>query len=398
MKIAGIAAEYNPFHNGHAFMIEKTREQGATHIVAVMGGNHLQRGEAAICEKHTRAQAALRCGADLILELPLPYACATAEHFASGIVAVLAGLGCVDILSFGAENTLSELLPIAAALTRDTLKGVIKPHLAQGLTFARARQLALEAQLGVKNAAPLLSPNNILGIEYLKAAKRQNFIPQYCAIARKGAPHDSRFASGSFASASHLRENLKADGIAALRSFVPAAAYEVYKDAAATGLMPAEPKLTDTAVLAVLRRMTKSDFSILPDISEGLENRFYSAVRKATSTDELLKLLKSKRYPLARLRRLVLAAYLGLTDSDCKTAIPYLRVLGFNAKGLEVLKLAKKTALLPISASLAQLREQNNDCSRFSFLEAQSTDLFSLTLPTALPCGYDYICKPVMLK
>ena len=398
MKIAGIIAEYNPFHNGHAFQIKKTRACGATHIVAVMGGNHLQRGEPAQFEKHIRTHAALCCGADLVLELPLPYAAATAERFASGAITVMHALGCVDMLSFGAESTLAELEPIAEALLSGKLSGNVRPHLSLGLSFARARQLALEAQLGIGRAAAIKSPNNILGIEYLKAAKRLNFTPEFCVITRKGAGHDSVVASGKFASASLLRSEASASGVTALRQFVPSASYNIYDDAYAQGLLPADPNRTGTAVLAVLRRMTKASFATLPDISEGLENRFYTAVRKATSTDELLTMLKSKRYPLSRLRRLVLSAYLGLTADDSKAPLPYIRVLGFNSKGLEVLSLAKNTATLPISSSLAQLRGQNAACERFSFLESQATDLYTLSLPTPLPCGYEFTCNAIMLK
>lgn len=396
MKIAGIVAEYNPFHNGHAFQIEKTRDAGATHIVAVMGGNYLQRGEAAQFEKHTRAKAALCCGADLVLELPLPYATATAERFAGGAIAVMKALNCIDMLSFGAESTLEELEPLAQALLSSGLAAGVKPHLSLGVSFARARQLALEASLGAGKAQHLKSPNNILGVEYLKAAKKTGFAPEFCVIARKGAAHDSPSASGKFASASMLRAGATADGLEFLRPFVPAGAYEVYTEADSKRLLPALPAKTETAVLAVLRRMAKADFEALPDISEGLENRFYMAVRRARSMNELFACMKSKRYPLARLRRLVTAAYLGLTASDCLAPLPYLRVLGWNEKGLEVLARAKQTAELPLSSSLAQLRDKSPECERFAFLEAQATDLFSLSLPSALPCGYDYTCKPIM--
>lgn len=397
MKIAGIVAEYNPFHNGHAFQIAKTRAAGATHIVAVMGGNYLQRGAAAQFEKHIRAEAALRCGVDLVVELPLPRALATAERFAGGALALLQALGCVDMVSFGAENTLEELAPLAKALVEEEFSPRVKEHLRLGITFARARQLALEERLGRERAALVRGPNNILAVEYLKAARRLNFSPEFFVVPRRGAAHDSAAVQGAFASASFLRGECTARGLQAVRPFVPAQAYETYQNAGGQGLLPAEPACGETALLAVLRRMEREEFARLPDLSEGLENRLYAAARGAATLEALLAAAKSKRYPLARLRRLVFSAYLGLTAEDAAASPPYLRVLGFGKAGVEVLNRAKRTAALPLSSSLAQLERENEFCGRFARLEARSTDLYALTLPVVLPCGYDYTCKPVLL-
>lgn len=398
MKIAGIVAEYNPFHNGHAYQITQTRAAGATHIVAVMGGNYLQRGEAAQFEKHVRARAALCCGADLVLELPLPYAMATAEHFATGALTLLQGLGCIDLLSFGAESPLALLHPLADALLCDELPHLIRQHLAGGTTFARARQLALEVPLGKESAALLQSPNNILAVEYLKAAKCLAFTPELCAVARKGAAHDGACPDGTFASASHLRTLCGKQGLQALRPFVPPAAYDTYCAAWEQRLIPADHTRTEAGILAVLRRMSPEEFARLPDLSEGLEHRLYAAVRRSATVEELFAGVKSKRYPLARIRRLVFAAYLGLTAQDALTAPPYLRVLGFNQNGLEILTRAKKTALLPLSSSLARLEAENAACRRFALLESRATDLYALTLPQVQPCGFEYTCPAVVLK
>lgn len=398
MKIAGIVAEYNPFHNGHAFQIAKTREAGATHIVAVMGGNYLQRGSAAQFEKHIRTEAALHCGADLIIELPLPYALSTAERFAAGALTLMQALGCIDMVCFGAESALEQLQPLANALLADELAPRIKYHLSLGVTFAKARQLALEEHFSKEQAAVIASPNNILGIEYLKAAKRFGFTPEFCTVQRKGTAHDSEKTNGAFASASMLRNLMNAQGLIGLRPYVPAQAYEIYRRAQAEGLVPADFKKAECALLAVLRRMNPEEFSALPDISEGLENRLYTAIRRADTVENLQMAVKSKRYPLARIRRLILSAYLGITEEDALISPPYLRVLGFNKNGLDILNRAKKSAALPLSSSLAQLERVNSDCRRIAKLEASSTDLYALTLPNILPCGYDYTCKPVMLK
>ncbi len=398
VKIAGIVAEYNPFHNGHAHQIDQTRAAGASHIVAVMGGNFLQRGAPAQFEKHVRAEAALRCGADLVLELPLPASMATAERFAAGAVGLMQALGCVDLLSFGAESPLEELFPLVDALLDEELSGGLRVHLQTGVTFARARQTALEQRLGAARAELLLHPNNILGVEYLKAARRLDFAPELLAVPRRGAAHDSTRASGRFASASLLRESMAAQGLGALRPYLPPAAWEVYGRALDARLLPADPSKAEAAILAVLRRLNEQELASLPDLSEGLEHRLSSAIRQARSLDELYAAVKSKRYPLARIRRLVLSAYLGLTRTDVETPPPYLRVLGFNRRGAEVLNRAKQTARLPLSSSLAKLKRMGGDCARFARLEARSTDLYVLTLPGVLPCGYDYTCPPVLLK
>jgi len=363
-----------------------------------MGGNYLQRGAAAQFEKHVRAEAALHCGADLVIELPLPYAMSTAERFAAGALTLLQALGCIDMVSFGAESSFEQLKPLAGVLLTNELAPHVKQHLRLGLTFAKARQLALEQHLSKEQAELVASPNNILGIEYLKAAARLEFAPEFCVVTRRGVAHDSNVTSGVFASASMLRKAMAAQGLNGLRPFVPADAYEVYQSAQKARLLPADFARTENSVLAVLRRMPPAEFAALPDLSEGLENRLYAAVRQADTLEKLQMSVKSKRYPLARIRRLVLSAYLGITETDALTPPPYLRVLGFNKNGLEVLNRAKKTAQLPLSSSLAQLERCSPDCERIAKLESRSTDLYSLTLPDILPCGYDYTCKPVMLK
>ena len=397
--IAAVTAEYNPFHNGHAYQIARTREAGATHIVAVLGGNYLQRGEPALFPKHIRAHAALLCGADLVLELPLPRAMATAERFAFGSVSIMQALGCVDMMSFGAEDTLESLLPAVNALTEeDALGPDIRRHQEGGRTFAAARQLALAERLGRASAAVLERPNNILAVEYLKAARRLHFAPKLLAVPRYGAQHNSTVIRGSFASASALREIVGSDGVGALAPYVPRPALEVYRAEEKRGLLPVRPGALESAVLPALRRMTREDCAMLPDVSEGLENRLYGAVRMTTTLEGLYAAAKTKRYTAARIRRLALSAYLGLTERDAVAPVPYLRVLGLNRRGIEVLAMAKEAARLPLGSSLARLERQNAECARFARLEALSTDLYTLLLPHALPCGYDYTCKPILLK
>ncbi len=394
MVLAGIVAEYNPFHNGHAYQIAKTRAAGATHIVAVMGGNFLQRGGPACAPKLVRANAAIAGGADLVLELPLPYAAATAERFAWGALGVLAGLGCVQMLSFGSEcGDLAALSSVAQAISSPACHAAIKNLLTQGITYASARQQAITELCGAQAAALLASPNNTLAIEYLRQLSLQKLPIQPFTVQRIGAAHDALTTQNGLASASYLRELLHKQPLDALTPFVPEAVLKIYEQAQKEDLFPFIPHSLDAALLSRLRGMEHTEFSILPDLSEGLEHRLYEAVRRSTSLEELLALAKTKRYPLARLRRLIWSAYLQIPSDMMHLPVPYLRVLAFNQRGVEIFRCASRLTTLPLSHSLARLEQTDAFCARFARLEARAADLYALGLPKILPCGSDYTHK-----
>lgn len=397
MRVGAIVAEYNPFHNGHAYQIAETRRLGATHIAAVMGGHFLQRGDAASFDKWTRARAALDGGADLVLELPCPYALASAEFFARGAVELFDALGCVDLLSFGSESGDLPLLEAAARAADEAQQGQgLQTYLKQGFSYPRARQAAVADLCGAATAAVLAAPNNTLGVEYLRALHRLQSPIQPVTIPRRGAAHDAAQAQGGFASASLLRRRL-AGPPEGLRDFVPPAAHSLYCEQLAAGHAPGSLPRLEVAILSRLRCMTPAQLGACADLSEGLENRLYAAARRAGSLRELFEAVKTKRYPLARIRRSVLACFLNIPREDLRTPPPYLRVLGFNAKGKEILSRAKGTAKLPLGAGLARLREQGGTCARFAALEARATDLYMLSLPKPRPCGLDYTHKPVII-
>ena len=206
MQVTAIIAEWNPLHRGHLLPVQAARQQGATHIAAILSGNFVQRGEPALCPWQYRAAAALSSGVDLVLQLPLPYAVSTAQHFAGGAVASLAALGTVDFLLFGSEcGELAALRSVAAALDSPELPAALAPHLQKGLPFAAARQAAVHSLLG-EDAGLLSSPNNILGIEYLRALRQLGSNIQPLTISRQGAPHDAAEPDTDFPSASQLRQ------------------------------------------------------------------------------------------------------------------------------------------------------------------------------------------------
>lgn len=386
MQVTAIIAEWNPLHRGHLLPVQAARQQGATHIAAILSGNFVQRGEPALCPWQYRAAAALSSGVDLVLQLPLPYAVSTAQHFAGGAVASLAALGAVDSLIFGSEcGELAALQSVAAALDSPDLPAALAPHLQKGLPFAAARQAAVHSLLG-EDAGLLSSPNNILGIEYLRALRRLGSNIQPLTISRQGAPHDAAEPDTDFPSASQLRQRfLTGQDISSL----PPAMAEQLELARQRGALP-QLELWERAFLARLRTMTETDYAALPDVTEGLEHRLYRASRTAKTTEELLAEAKTKRYTHARLRRVLLAAMLELPAGLSAVEPPYLRVLGFTAKGAEILNRAKGRHTLPLSASLAELERTGETAARFAALETRAADLYHAFTPGLAPCGSEY--------
>lgn len=388
MKTAGIIAEFNPFHNGHRYLSEQVRTAGASHILAVMSGSFVQRGEPAQLSKWQRAEAALQNGIDLVLELPVPYALGSAERFASGAVALLRAAGCLDVLAFGSESgDIEALKKTAEACQKAEKGGLLQRFLKQGLSYPAAREKAVSELAGETAAGLLSSPNNTLGIEYLKAM--ESLQAGFCAetIRRAGAAHDGAPA-GQFASASWLRRQT-AEG-ADISAYLPPGSSGQYSPAHA-----ANPARLEAAVLWRLRSMTAEDFARLPDVTEGLENRLYTVARDAVSTAAFLTAVKTRRYPLARLRRILWYAMLDMRTEDCIRPPAYLRVLGFNSRGRELLKEIDRCSSLPLVTSFAALERQ---FPRFAYLEKTATDLQGLACSPPAPCGRDYTEKIIVTE
>ena len=373
MKIVGIVAEYNPFHAGHAYHIAQTRRLvGECAVAAVMSGNFVQRGECAIADKWARARAALDGGADLVLELPTVWAASSAERFARGAAELLAASGAVDFLSFGSEcGDADKLRQVAACLDSPAYRAELRQFLDRGLPFAVCRQAAVTELLGEELAGLLSLPNNNLGVEYIRALNALNSDIQPVTVPRVGAGHDGG-GHEAYPSASHVRGEMLAGRLPADN--------------------PASLKFAERAVLARLRAMTLSDFEALPDSGEGLASRLYDAVRQALSLDELYDLAKTKRYAHARIRRMVLWAALGLRESDRPEHPPYLRVLGFNERGREVLREMKERAALPVITKPTH----GKDIPLLE-LEACCTDFYALCREKAGPCGAEWSTSPIIM-
>ena len=380
MQVAGVICEYNPFHTGHAWQLAELRRRGAAAVVCAMSGNFTQRGGFAIVRKHVRAEAAIRGGADLVLELPLPWATASAEGFAKGGAEALAATGVVDTLAFGSECADADRLArVADALASDAFVAALKSELDKGDSFAAARQRAAETLCGA-DAAVLASPNDILGVEYCKALRGTALAP--LALPRIGAVHDGQPA-GEYASASYIRDRIL--GKDAVDSsdlpYLTPDMRRLYDAERAAGRAPVTVAAAERAILARLRTMREADFAAYDEGNEGLYHRFSDAARRAASIDELLDAVKTKRYAHARLRRMLLAIYLGILPSERPAQVPYLRVLAMNDKGKSLLHEMRRAASLPVLVKPADVRELSPEARRLMELEARATDLYALAYP-----------------
>lgn len=390
MKVAGIIAEYNPFHNGHAFLVQKAREAGFTHIAAVMSGNFVQRGEPALMHHSVRTRAALECGVDLVLQLPSVYAVSPAQSFARAGAEILNGLGCVDALVFGSECGDAEKIVSAAKLVYgDKINPFIAQELEKGITFAAARENALR-KINPEAADIIQSPNNILGVEYAAALERIGSKIQPVTFERVGAAHDSALEAGGIASASLIREKTRTGE--SIEAFVPAKAAEIYKKADI-----ADIKKIENAILYKMRTASADELAKAPDVSEGIENRIISAAKQATSLEELYVLAKTKRYTHARIRRIILNHFLNVTADDLQIPAPYIRVTGFNERGAQIIRAAKATATLPAITKAADVARLGERAQRIFSLECTAGDVYSLCMKNRLPCGTEKDFKPTII-
>lgn len=381
MAAAGIITEYDPLHLGHVHLMAEARRLlgPETGIICVMSGNYVQRGDFAITGKFARAAAAVESGADLVLELPLPWALSSAEGFAAGAVETLKATGAVTHLIFGSESgDAAPLVRLAEALCSPAFPPALRRELARGDSFAAARQRAVERLLPGGDAALLKNPNDILGVEYCKALRGSGIRP--LAVPRRGAGHNGGAAGDGFASASAIRALLRQgeeENALSLMAPAMAAAYRAEREA---GRAPALLETCERAVLARLRFLEEADFAALDGGNEGLYHRVYRAGRSAASVAELLEAVKTKRYPLARLRRMVFRAYLGLPAASPDNP-PYLRVLAANKRGTALLAGMRRTAALPVLTKPTAVRRMAGEARRLFDLEVRADRLWALACP-----------------
>lgn len=400
MKIAGIVAEYNPFHTGHAYQIAQTRAQLGEDcaVAAVMSGNWVQQGDCAIADKWKRTRLALMGGVDLVLELPTVWAAATAESFARGAVGILNACGVVDNLSFGSEcGDIQRLKQVAACLDSQEYNRQVSLLVSEcGASFAACRQQAVSELLGEEAGAVLSKPNNNLGVEYIRALHALKSGIEPMTVLRQGAEHNSIGQNTAFVSATQIRGELYQGNWDGAQSYLPAGGSAVLEG---NGVDLPSLSRVERAMLTRIRTMTAQDWSALPDsgISEGLPQRLERAGKSCTHMGDFFDRAKTKRYTRARLNRLALWAYLGLAAANVPHVPPYIRVLGFNERGREVLRDMKGQANVPVLTKPAHARELDAAGRALFELESRCTDLYDLCFEAVPAPGREWTTDPVIL-
>ena len=379
MNIAGIICEYNPMHNGHVRHISATREiLGDCGIVCVMSGNFVQRGDFAVMNKFARAKAAVLSGADLVIELPVPWCISSAERFAFGGVSILENIGAVTHISFGSESgDTGRLIKTAELLLNTNIDDIIRSELESGISYATARQKAAEKLAG-SELPELRSPNDILAMEYLKVINKIGSKLSPIAVRRVGALHDGQAFSDT-PSSSFLRDMMSLGED--IKNYVPKGVYSVATEEIYYGRCPVSAGVCDAAIMARLRSMSDDDYSRLPDSSEGLGMRLKSAAIAGTCVENVLEKTRTKRYAYSRLRRMILAAYLGVTADDIKCAPPYARVLAMNDVGRQIISLINERSRIPVIIKPSKAKELDENAKRIFDLGAKTSDLYSLAYP-----------------
>ncbi|HHV59912.1 MAG TPA: nucleotidyltransferase [Clostridiaceae bacterium] len=402
MKVLGIVSEYNPFHNGHKFHLEKSREiTGCDAVISVMSGNFVQRGEPAIIDKWTRTKMALLSGVDLVIENPCIYSAGSAEFFAGSAVKLLDSTGVVDCLCFGSESGNLDELSIAADILNnenELFKDLLQKNLKKGLSFPAAREATIReylSQSGNKQLEDTMkSSNNILGIEYMKAIKRLKSSMQPYTIKRTGNNYNDENITGIFSSANAIRNFIKKSYAGCtvdkkniygeLEKVMPKDCLDLLTDEFEKGTGPVFPETFGSLILGNLRKLRADEIRELQDVSEGLENRIKHAANIAGDYETLLDMICAKRYTRTRINRVLFYSLTGITKNmyDSFNGPPYIRVLGFNSKGLKLLTRIKKQSTLPVVTRAASIEKSHGNMEKELFrIENIATDLYVLGCP-----------------
>ncbi len=403
--ILAVISEYNPFHNGHLKHLTFSKQlTKADFSLAIITGNFVQRGDTSLVDKWTKAEMALAAGFDMVLELPTIYAISSAENFAEGAIKILNSLGIVDFLSFGSElGQIEPLNDLAHLLYKEPkeLSYLIHQHLKTGVSYPRAREMALTQFLG-ENATykqALTNPNNILGIEYLKAMKKYKSTFKPITIKREYAEHHSDTIKKGIASSTTIRAMLQKGKN--IHTLVPFETYELLEKQKQEGKIVPNLAVFEKEILYALRVMTLPEIAALPEVSEGLENKIKMAVNHCNHLSDLLAKIKSKRFTATRIQRILLYALLHITQKDMnvsKKIIPYVRVLGFNKHGKKIISaIAKQNPKTHIIISVNQFMENNTDAHLKNMLSKDilATNIYTLGYQNEPEANLDYTHKVI---
>lgn len=392
MKNVGIICEYNPFHNGHKYQLEKARElSGADNVICIMSGSFMQRGEPAAWDKWSRAEMAIRNGADLVIELPVVYASQAAEYFATGAIKILNQMKIVDSLCFGSETgSLETMYEIAKVLSveSDDLKASIKSKLSEGLVFPKAYQLAVLDYLKTGSLskkldnhevhALLSSPNNILGLEYLKALFLSESKIEPFTIKRKGSEYNDTEIMNTLASATAIRKEVQTSGFSdRLINALPEASLEIIKATEQTINWEDFKEL----LFYKLRTTDIEEIKKFAYISEGIENRILKALLHVDTVDGLIDRVKTKRFTRTAIQRMLISILLGINKEDLiqfknQSTPSYIRVLALNESGGRILRKMQKLEVENVITKFASYKSDNVDINRMLTLDIRATEVY----------------------
>ena len=412
-KVLGIIAEYNPFHNGHLYHLETSKKiTDCDYTVAIISGNFTQRGSTSVVDKWSKTKMALQNGVDLIIELPVLYSISSSENFADGAIKILNSLGIIDYLSFGSETpditVLDSISDILCNEPKD-YKKLLAAELDKGLSFPKARENALFDYIKNTNTFEndkqdfeeykkvLSSPNNILGIEYLKALKKYNSSIKPVCISRFATDYNSFDFSKNIASATAIRELIKNKDFNSIKTVVPKDSYSILMDCINYWHIVPDLNCFEKEIIYTLRKMSIEEISNLPDVSEGLEFSIKKAANSCNTINEFLNIVKSKRYTVTRLQRILLYALLDISKEDMQLSkeveMPYVRVLGFNDNGKKLVsEIATKHPELKLITSVKKFVDGNSDKDLQILFDKDvfATDVYSLAFENNSLANLDF--------
>lgn len=394
-KILAIIAEYNPFHNGHLYHLQKSKKElNPDYSICIMSGNFCERGDTSIIDKWSKTEAALKCGFDLVVELPVLYSISSAENFAEGALKILDAFGNNVILSFGSEcgdlNTLDNIANVLCDEPKE-FTTILSHELSKGLSYPKARENALLLYLNdVRKYANVLSnPNNILGIEYLKAIKRLKSKVTPFTIKRIDAGYNSLKVKARLASATAIRNLLKNNED--VKKLMPTPAYNILFDNINHGKVVSDLSVFEKEIIYTLRKMSIEEISNLQDVTEGLENSIKQAANSCNNLEDLINSIKSKRYTRSRIQRILLYSILNITKKDIQDSYktkPYIRVLGVSQKGKTLLsQISNPRSKYPVVTSVKKFMDSNNNKILRNMMEK---DIIASNIYTL---GYEYDSK-----
>jgi len=401
-SVLGIIAEYNPFHNGHLYHLEKSKKlTGCDYTIAIMSGNFTQRGSTSIIDKWEKTKMALSNGIDLVIELPTLYSISSGENFADGAIKILNSLNIVDYLSFGTEvQDINILNKIAEILYKEPneYKSILAAELKKGISFPKARENALFVYSG--NSEEYLNilscPNNILGIEYLKALKKYESSIKPICIPRFESEHNSYSFSSNIASSTAIRNFVKNKNFDTIKNLIPIDTYNILMNNLKNGYIVPDLSIFEKEIIYVLRKLSIDEIANLPDVSEGLEFNIKNAANSCNTLYELISLIKSKRYTQTRIQRILLYALLGVTKNDmriAKNTVPYVRVLGFNSNGKNIIsEISKKNTNLKIITSVKKFVDNNTNRNMENLLNKDilSTNIYTIAFSNISEGNLDF--------